>query len=217
MFDQTIPIIGTPLVFTIGVTVALAYELPSEPWYHYIKDIRKNWKSSTYLLGKKDQNVSQLIYTDQGKIPDTSLPASYLSSGGGAVGPFGLPAKANLLDASATYNYNPVDYNKHTYYYKDSVNSLNGDKPWDRIQTSNPVSYYANPTVGGASPAAVPAWVAPQASTKLQPVSNKLGYYFGKSPNQLASVGNQLSQWMKYLPMKLNPKQPILWSDVVKG
>lgn len=186
------------------MTVAIAYELPSKPWYHYLKDIRKNLHTSAYLL-RKDQNVSQLTYTDQGKKPDL---ASSL------VGAFaGLPAKANLLNVAPTYNSYPVNYNKqHPYYYKDtaSVNPVNADKSWNG---NTPVSYYSKP-----NPLA-PQWSQATSATKLQPVSNKLGYYFGKDPNQLGTsgVGNQLSQWMKYLPMKLNSKQPIYWSDVVKG
>lgn len=206
-------------MYTIGVTVAIAYELPSKPWYHYLKDIRKNLHNSAYLL-RKDQNVSQLTYTDQGQKP-----------GGTAAG---LPAKANLLDVAPTYSYNPGYYNKHAYYYKDAaaagaagtvtgtaanIKPFNWDKQqqlpwnWNRNDIPSRVPYYSNPTVAGGTAQAAP----PPSSTKLQPVSSKLGYYFGKAPNQLASVGNQLSQWMKYLPMKLNPKQPIYWSDVVKG
>lgn len=201
-------------MYTIGVTVAIAYELPSKPWYHYLKDIRKNLHNSAYLL-RKDQNVSQLTYTDQGKKPDlaSSLVAAFASG-------TGLPAKANLLNVAPIYNSNLVDYNKqHPYYYKDTAgvnpNPLNGDKSWNG---NTPVSYYSKPNP--LAPPLPPQWSSAQATsaTKLQPVSNKLGYYFGKDPNQLgASVGNQLSQWMKYLPMKLNSKQPIYWSDVVKG
>lgn len=210
MFDQTIPIVGMPLLFTIGVTVAIAYELPSKPWYHYIKDIRKNIQTSAYLL-RKDQNVSQLTYTDQATHP-------------------GTPDMANLLNvaaAPATYSYsNPGAYSKHSYYYKDTglTNPVYGDKtaaaaPWNRVSPNS--LYYASPTVGAH----------PGLPTKLQPVSNKMGYYFGQPPNQaatsavvgassggLASVGNQLSQWMKLLPlMKPKPQKPIYWSDVVKG
>lgn len=187
--------------------MAIAYELPSKPWYQYVKDIRQNLQNSAYLL-RKDQNASQLTYTDQGKKPD--LASSLLAFGG-------LPAKANLLNVAPTYNARPLlDYNKqHPYYYKDtgsvSVNPLLGDKSWNPGNGNTPVSFYSNPKQPQ------PQWAT---ATKLQPVSNKLGYYFGKDPNQLGaggSVANQLSQWMKYLPMKLNSKKPVYWSDVVKG
>lgn len=201
-------------MYTIGVTVAIAYELPSKPWYYYAKEIRKNIHNSAYLL-RKDQNVSQLTYTDQalGQRPTTSTIAGATQTW--AVG--GLPAKANLLNVGggAALNRNPTDYNKHPYYYQDSasVNPATGDKSWNR-NSLPPVTYYSPNRPGPVAPA---QW-APVA-TKLQPVSNKLGYYFGKNPNPgpVASVGNQLSQWMKYLPMNLNSKQPIYWSDVVKG
>lgn len=177
-------------MYTIGVTVAIAYELPSKPWYQYAKEIRQNIKNGAYLR-RKDQNVTQLTYTDQGQIPS--------------------PAKTNLLNVAPSLNYYPNAYAKHSYYYKDSanVNPLNGDKAWNRV--SSPVYY-------GSQPPLRPAALAP---TKLEPVSNKLGYYFGQSPNQKLGIGgvaNQLSQWMKHLPLLHNdPKKPIYWSDVVKG
>lgn len=187
-----------PLLFTIGVTAAIAYELPSKPLSQYAKDIRTNIQNGAYLL-RKDQNVSQLTYTDQG-------PAD----------------KANLLNVAPGYTYNPsVAYNKHPYYYKDGAGAgaiAHPDKTtWNRVSVASPNSlYYSNPVKGpvGAYTGFVPG------ATKLQPVSNKLGYYFGQAPtkNPLASVGNQLSQWMKLLPlMKPNPQKPIYWSDVVKG
>lgn len=57
------------LHFTVGVTAALAYELPSKPWYYYAKEIKKNIHNSVYLLGKKDKNASELQYVDT-KPPD---------------------------------------------------------------------------------------------------------------------------------------------------
>lgn len=208
-------------MYTIGVTVAIAYELPSKPWYHYAKEIRQNIQNSAYLR-RKDQNVSQLTYTDQRQRPDQTNTV-YPAAAAAAPAP---PARTNLLLGSAnlppaTLNYNPNGYIKHPYYYKQSaggvnVNPLNGDKPWNRMPSSPNSIYYSNPPP------------PPTFATQLQPVSNKLNYYFGKSPNQLATggggvgggVANQLSKWMKLLPLfkpPTSPKKPIYWSDVVKG
>lgn len=189
-------------MYTIGVTVAIAYELPSKPWYQYVKDIRKNIQNNAYLL-RKDQNVTQLTYVDQKPIPDT---IRYPANG---------PAKTNLLNIGPHFNYPPTAANKHSYYYKDSapVNPLSGDKPWNRV--SAPTPQYPGPVYVRHPPGTS---VVSGAVTNLQPVSNKLGYYFGKAPNQLTSVGNQLSQWMKLLPLaKPGQRKPVYWSDVVKG
>lgn len=183
-------------MYTIGVTVAIAYELPSKPWYHYTKEIKENLKNGAYLL-RKDQNASQLTYTDQGHKPGVSFPSL-------------IPGKTNLLSVAPSYsNYNPSVPNTHSYYYKNGPVYVNPqtqvNKAWDRV-SGGPVpspTYYAHP----------------QVTTKLQPVNNKLGYYFGKNPKeQLDTVGNQLSQWMKYLPIfKPNQQKPVYWSDIVKG
>ena len=115
------------------------------------------------------------------------------------------------MNVAPSYSLDSSAYTKHPYYYKDVAGSA-GDKPWNRVSVSAPQPiYYVDP--GNK---------APGATTKLQPVSSKLNYYFGKSPttNPWASMGSQLSQWMKLLPQPNNkngPKKPIYWSDVVKG
>lgn len=41
-YDQTMPVAAAQLLFTIGVTVALAYELPDKPIYRITQEIKDN-------------------------------------------------------------------------------------------------------------------------------------------------------------------------------
>lgn len=41
-YDQTMPIVAAQMLFTIGVTVALAFELPDKPLHHITEQLREN-------------------------------------------------------------------------------------------------------------------------------------------------------------------------------
>lgn len=107
MYDQTIPIVAAQLLFTVGVTCALAFELPSEPLYHITQKLRNN------LLGIPDQAEEET----------TAAPAPEDSHENGDVDP----------QSRVDYNYNNLNYidynkdkyfdmNKHNYYYSSNYN-----------------------------------------------------------------------------------------------
>lgn len=80
-YDQTMPIVAAQLLFTIGVTVALAYELPDKPVYRITQEIKNNLQkrlhpSSTaapatanITAGQKriDYDSNNLMYIDNNK------------------------------------------------------------------------------------------------------------------------------------------------------
>lgn len=173
VYDQTLPTEAVPLVFTVGVTVAIAYELPSKPWYELAKQIKENIRNGEYLL-KKDENVTQLSYVD------TQVAKNEF-----------LGQTNNLLQQQAPVS--SAAWTKHSYYYK--------DKP---SYYKQPVNYYSNPL-----------------TKTVQPISNKMDYYFGNQNKNQYNFGkwaNQLSSWTnKYLTSKPGQtKSPIYWSDVIK-
>lgn len=96
MYDQTIPIVAAQLLFTVGVTCALAFELPSEPIYHITQKLRNN------LYGVKDEEE------------ETTVASSETSANG--------TDRSDANDKRLSYiNYNKQglydSMNKHNYYY----------------------------------------------------------------------------------------------------
>ena len=113
VYDQTIPIVAAQLLFTVGVTCALAFELPSEPIYQITEKLRNQ------LLGVKDEE-------------ETTTPA-----------PATTPEDSHEHDDHDDHddehsridydnkrlnyvNFNNLHYdsmNKHNYYYSTNYNS----------------------------------------------------------------------------------------------
>jgi hypothetical protein len=101
VYDQTIPIVAAQILFTIGVTCALAFELPSEPIYKITQKLRQN------LLGTKVKEDEEETTTPAPASNDTD--------------------EHSRID----YNHNRLNYvngkqnyydsmNKHGYYYSGS-------------------------------------------------------------------------------------------------
>lgn len=100
MYDQTIPIVAAQLLFTVGVTCALAFELPSEPIYHITQKLRNN------LYGVKDEEEET-----------TTGPSSEPSANG-----TDQHSRLDYDNKRLNYiNYNKQglydSMNKHSYYY----------------------------------------------------------------------------------------------------
>lgn len=126
VYDQTIPIVAAQLLFTIGVTCALAFELPSKPLYRITQELREKLQSD--MKGEEpttpapppppppsapdEHSYSDIIYNDHSRI-DYNLNSPY--------------NKQNYYDSS----------NKHDYYYSNN----NKQKP-ATIYNNN---YYRKP------------------------------------------------------------------------
>ncbi|XP_055694928.1 uncharacterized protein LOC129796837 [Lutzomyia longipalpis] len=67
IYDQTIPVVALPLVFTVGVTVAIAYELPSKPLSELAEDFRKKFDVLKNNNSKAD-NINHITYVSKDKI-----------------------------------------------------------------------------------------------------------------------------------------------------
>lgn len=63
IYDQTIPTVALPLVFTVGVTVAIAYELPSKPFSELAEDFRNKFKVLKNDNTSKSDNIKHITYT----------------------------------------------------------------------------------------------------------------------------------------------------------
>uniref|UniRef100_A0A182J525 Uncharacterized protein n=1 Tax=Anopheles atroparvus TaxID=41427 RepID=A0A182J525_ANOAO len=63
VYDQTIPMIGVERLFTIGLTVALAYELPSITLDQIEQMLAEN-AADGYLSPKMDDNVNRTVLVD---------------------------------------------------------------------------------------------------------------------------------------------------------
>lgn len=127
VYDQTIPIVAAQLLFTVGVTCALAFELPSEPIYHITQKLRQG------LLNVEDvaDETSTAAPNDTSSEDDHSR----------------IDKNYNRL----TYvGYNKNNYydsmNKHSYYYSPNYN---GNKYYQKPLSPNYISdksdnYYNN-------------------------------------------------------------------------
>lgn len=95
MYDQTIPIVAAQLLFTVGVTCALAFELPSEPIYHITQKLRNN------LYGVKNDEEET-----------TAAPESSTNSNSR----FDYDNnRLNYINYNKQNSYDSI--NKHNYYY----------------------------------------------------------------------------------------------------
>lgn len=111
VYDQTIPIVAAQLLFTVGVTCALAFELPSEPIYHITQKLRNN------LLGIKDDDDEEEETTTVG--PETMSSANDTDDD---------HSRIDYHNQRLNYiNYNKQNYydsmNKHSYYYAANYNN----------------------------------------------------------------------------------------------
>lgn len=80
VFDEIIPIVDYNNWLILGVTVALAWELPSKPPSEQLEEIRDKLNDGTLFL-RKDENVNDLQYVDKPKEPQNLLrPSSYTPS-----------------------------------------------------------------------------------------------------------------------------------------
>lgn len=123
--------VGIELVFTVGVTVALAYELPSEPLYKITQQLREQAKEEKYPTTTTDVPMAPANQTDMhAKIDTNTNELSYI-------------------------NYNPsrhspkISFNSPIHEYKNPVNTFNLDRisnSWNsnRPPQSNKFDYYKN-------------------------------------------------------------------------
>jgi hypothetical protein len=118
VYDQTIPVVAAQLLFTVGVTCALAFELPSEPIYKITQKLRQN------LLGipDKEEEEETTAAADTNSTDDDNRRIDY-----------------NRQRLNYNYNNRQQNYydsmNKHSYYY--SANNKYYHKP-----LSSPNNYY---------------------------------------------------------------------------
>jgi hypothetical protein len=89
--------VAAQLLFTIGITVALAFELPSQPLYYITKELRENLQT---LLRGEDIDVPEDAEDDGTKRKDWNV------------------NDLEFVDTSG-------DPNKHNYYYNNKVKVWN--------------------------------------------------------------------------------------------
>ena len=101
VYDQTVPIVAAQLLFTVGVTTALAFELPSKPLYRITQELREKLQSDI-----------------NGEEPTTPEPPPP---------PPPPPTAPEHSHSDITYNdHSRIDYNlKDSYYKQNYYDSLN--------------------------------------------------------------------------------------------
>ncbi|EDS41043.1 conserved hypothetical protein [Culex quinquefasciatus] len=114
VYDQTIPIIGSTLLFTVGVTCALAWQLPSISLLEIFKMLQSD---PTLALGRRrDENVTGTILIDTNSTKshfdmDNKHSYYYTANSPGAY-PVGSTGTKNML----SYYQQPGLSNRVNYY-----------------------------------------------------------------------------------------------------
>lgn len=129
VYDTYHPILEYSNYLILGITAALAWELPSKPVY-LDEELRESYQMGNLpLLQRKDQNVSNIKYTSTNKQPSSTA------------------SNSNSAVPNANYYYTnvpPPNKNPFNRYY--AVN------PNHRFYYNEPdKSFYANSTDGGKS------------------------------------------------------------------
>lgn len=129
VYDQTVPIVAAQLLFTVGVTTALAFELPSKPLYRITEELRDKLQSDM----KEDEPTTPA--SPPPPPPPPSAPDadhSYSDI---------MHNDHSRIDYNLNYPNNKQNYyetlNKHGYYYSNN----NKQKP-ATIYNNN---YYRKP------------------------------------------------------------------------
>lgn len=145
MYDQTIPIVAAQLLFTVGVTCALAFELPSEPIYHITQKLRQS------LLNVED-------VADQ-----TTTPASNDTSSSSEDDDHSRIDKNfnNLNYVNRNQYYDSM--NKHNYYYS---TNYNGNKYYQPPLSPNYISDKSDNNIFNTLSNQSPIFVTPKPSNQ---------------------------------------------------
>lgn len=123
MFDTYHPILGYSNYLIIGLTAALAWELPSKPVY-LDEELHESYQMGDLpLLKRKDQNVSNVTYTS-----------------------------TNKQSSQAANSYSSVPSALSTQYYYTNVPSLSNRYPTNRLDYNTPnKNLLSNRTAAGQS------------------------------------------------------------------
>lgn len=126
-FDQTIPIAAAQLLFTVGITVAMAFELPSKPLYHITQELREQ------INGKKEETEEA-----------SDAPATDMPDDDNTIGVMDNSSRTdynykNLFYSNRNNNFNSI--NKHNMYYSNSYQPNGMIYKQSQTSVNNP-SYY---------------------------------------------------------------------------
>jgi hypothetical protein len=106
------PVAAAQLLFTVGVTCALAFELPSMPLYHITQQLRENLQKRLHPTIAPAVNASSNSTEDNhSRIDYNNVHLKYINT------------KQNYYDAM----------NKHSYYYNSGMNNNYDDKNYQKL------------------------------------------------------------------------------------
>lgn len=152
VYDQTIPILAAVLHWTIGVTNALAWELPSKPLYKITQELKEKLKTGELWAQKKDNNVTKLTYVDSNNTKnnnwyDVNKHNYYYSSPTRYTGNYNsnnnlfntgsgnqyYSTKLSSVDSNGNKNnyYKPASSNKFDYYSNNYLSNKSGNDDYN--------------------------------------------------------------------------------------
>nr|XP_019565378.2 uncharacterized protein LOC109433402 [Aedes albopictus]XP_029718355.1 uncharacterized protein LOC109403301 [Aedes albopictus] len=131
VYDQTIPVVGSTLLFTVGVTVALAYQLPSISIFEISKMLREHVADGVHLR-RKDENFNDttLVDTSTNKYEQSNKHSYYYNNPYGSSQQQQTNGTKNILsyyNNLQQQNQPPqMGYNNRIQYYTSSNDSRYG-------------------------------------------------------------------------------------------
>ncbi|CRL05608.1 CLUMA_CG018494, isoform A [Clunio marinus] len=111
IYDETLPIVAAQLLFTVGVTSALAFELPSEPIYHITEKLRDR------LVGAEEDYEDD----DDDNNDETTTMASNSDDTDNSRRKDKNRNQLHYIDYKQKNYYDSM--NKHRYYYSQNYNN----------------------------------------------------------------------------------------------
>ncbi|XP_053696665.1 uncharacterized protein LOC128743976 [Sabethes cyaneus] len=147
VYDQTIPIVGSTLLYTVGVTVAAAWQLPNVSPFEVLRLLREKIAGGS-LLRRTDQNVNSttLIDTSTSSYDQYNKHSFYYTAQNNQSNYAGTSGTKNILNnyynTHAQQQTAPGGSNRINYYTNgnDNVfggqNNKYGTKPWPQLDSN---------------------------------------------------------------------------------
>ncbi|XP_055547097.1 uncharacterized protein LOC129731265 [Wyeomyia smithii] len=135
VYDQTIPIVGNTLLFTVGVTVAAAYQLPNVSPFEVLRMLQEKIAGGS-LLRRTDENVNSttLIDTSTSNYDKYNKDSYYYSAQSNQSYYGGTSGSKNILnyynDDPPQHQSPPGGVNRINYYTNENPNIFDGNNKY---------------------------------------------------------------------------------------
>ncbi|KAM8705713.1 hypothetical protein ACLKA7_010073 [Drosophila subpalustris] len=150
VFDEIICVVDYTNYLVLGITVALAWELPSKPPSEALEDLLTKLDDGTIDISRND-TVSNITYVDDAAKPSNNgYKPNYIdlsNGGGGGVGGGGSSSYNSYYSSSPVFRtpMHPSHQYTDSYYRRPSAPARRKDNYYYTYNNNRPVSSHRNP------------------------------------------------------------------------